>query len=136
LIDFDAGKPRLLGRRYVVPKAVTTSLSRIFEEPVDHIRVIEYSRYAKAHFGMSATTRTDRILLAISGAEFIANPEMVLHEYFHVLRQWGPGRLTRWRYLAESARCGYWENRFEREARDFAKDSVGSFCRYLKEGEG
>jgi hypothetical protein len=32
---------------------------------------------------MSATTRPNRILLAASGAEFIANPEMLLHEYFH-----------------------------------------------------
>lgn len=136
MIDYGGGRLRLLGKRYVLPTVVKAALNHIFEEPVEHVRVIEHSRYAKAHIGMAATTRPGRILLATDGAEFIANPEMVLHEYFHVLRQWGTGRLTRWRYLVESARCGYWENRFEREARNFAKESVGRFCRYLDDGKG
>jgi hypothetical protein len=82
---------------------------------------------------MSATTRPNRILLAASGAQFIANPEMVLHEYFHVLRQWSPGYLTRWRYLFESMRHGYWENRFEREAREFAATALGRYRGCLNE---
>jgi hypothetical protein len=110
----------LFGRRYVVPAPVAQILERIFEEPVGGVEIIEYSRYAQAHLGMSATTRPNRILLAGSGAEFVANPDMLLHEYFHVLRQWRTGRLTRWRYLVESTRRGYWENRFEQEARAFA----------------
>jgi len=63
---------------------------------------------------------------------FIAEPEMVLHEYFHVLRQWSTGNLTRSRYLIESMRRGYWENRFEREARDFAADALARYREYLK----
>ena len=114
----------LLGRRYVLPAPVVQTLERIFEEPAGGVQVIEYSRYAQAHLGMSATTRPNRILLAGSGAEFVANPQMLLHEYFHVLRQWRTGRLTRWRYLVESARRGYWENRFEREARAFAAEHL------------
>src|ERR1700685_2619568 len=110
----------LLGRRYVLPERELQALELIFEQPVGGVAVIEYSRYAQLHWGMSATTRPNRILLAGGGAEFAANPELLLHEYFHVLRQWGTGRLTRWRYLAESARCGYWKNRFETEAREFA----------------
>jgi hypothetical protein len=43
---------------------------------------------------MCATTRPNRILLAVSGAEFIADPELLLHEYFHVLRQWHMGDVT------------------------------------------
>ena len=111
------------------------TLERIFEEPVGGVEIIEYSRYAQAHLGMVATTRPNRILLAAGGAEFAANSEVLLHEYFHVLRQWGTGRLTRWRYLAESARHGYWENRFEREARAFAAATIESYRRHL-EGEG
>jgi len=107
------------------------ALERTFEEPVVAIEVTEYSRYARAHLGMTATTRPGRILLAISGREFIANPELLLHEYFHVLRQWGTGRLTRWRYLLESARRGYWNNRFEREAREFSACEVERYRRYL-----
>jgi hypothetical protein len=98
---------------------VVAALEGVFHESVDAVTVIEYSRYARLHVGMTATTRRNRILLAISGRQFVARPELVLHEYFHVLRQWGTGSLTRWRYLAESFRRGYWDNRFEQEAREF-----------------
>lgn len=128
-----AGRGRF-GQRYILPERVSVALEQIFEEPVGAIKVIEYSRYARAHLGMTATTRPDLILLAISGREFVANPELLLHEYYHVLRQWGTGRLTRWRYLVESARSGYWQNRFEREARDFSAGAVGRYCDYLHDG--
>jgi hypothetical protein len=105
----------------------------VFEASVDGIIVIENSLYARAHRGMCATTRPNRILLAISGAEFAANPELLLHEYFHVVRQWRPGHLTRWRYLIESARRGYRANRYEREAREFAATARERFDRYLAE---
>jgi hypothetical protein len=130
------GKRRLWGQRYVLPTAVSAALEQIFEESVGDVRVIEYSRYAQAHLGMSATTRPNRILLAASGAEFIANPEMVLHEYFHVLRQWSTGYLNRRRYLIESMRFGYWENRFEREAREFSAKALGRYRGYLREAGG
>jgi hypothetical protein len=105
----------------------------VFGEPVSAVIVIENSRYARAHLGMRATTRPNRILLGISGAEFTGNPEMLLHEYFHVLRQWRPGQLTRWRYLKESARRGYWANCYEREARAFAAATQAQYRRYLQE---
>jgi len=107
-------------------------LERVFGQSVEKVRVIENSLYAKMHLGMSATTRPNRILLSIRGADFIANPEMLLHEYFHVLRQWQPGRLTRWRYLVESARRGYWANSFEQEARAFAVAARESYERLLR----
>ena len=86
----------MIGRRYVLPRAVAAALERVFEGPADDVIVVERSRYAKLHRGMSATTRPNRILLAISGAEFVARPELLLHEYYHVLRQWRCGYLTRW----------------------------------------
>jgi hypothetical protein len=127
----NAGGGGFFGRRYLLPERVTDALERVFEEPIGQVRVIEYSRYARSHLGMCATTRPNRILLAISGVEFVANPEMLLHEYFHVLRQWATGRLTRWRYLVESARCGYWENKFEREAREFSAAAVDRYRHQL-----
>jgi len=93
--------------------------NEVFGESVEHVIVIEYARIERLHLGMWVTTRPNRILLTGSGAEFVSNPDLMLHEYFHVLRQWGAGTLTRWRYVLESARSGYWENRFEREAREF-----------------
>jgi len=123
----------VIGRRYAIPLKTRLALERVFEAPVDGVIVIVNSLYARAHLGMYATTRPNRILLANSGAEFAANPELVLHEYFHVIRQWRPGRLTRWRYLTESARRGYRANRYEQEAREFAAAARERFERYLTE---
>jgi hypothetical protein len=123
----------VFGRRYAIPLKTRVALERVFDAPVDGVIVIENSLYARAHLGMYATTRPNRILLANSGAEFAANPELVLHEFFHVIRQWRPGHLTRWRYLTESARRGYQANRFEQEAREFASAARERFDRYLNE---
>ena len=106
--------------RAAPPPKIAAALRIIFGEPVDHVRVIEYSAYARLHFGARATTRRDRILLRGSAAEFWRDPDLVLHEYFHVLRQWQPRRLTLWRYVLEWFRRGYWNNAFEIEARAFA----------------
>jgi hypothetical protein len=122
-----------LGRRYLIPLPVARALSQVFAQPVDEVIVIEHSLYARAHFGMCATTRPNRILLAISGSAFVASPDLLLHEYFHVLRQWRTGRLTRRRYLLESARCGYWDNPYEREARDFATAAGEQYRRFLQD---
>jgi hypothetical protein len=67
-----------------------------------------------------ATTRRGRIYLRGSAADFWSNPSLLLHEYWHVIRQWETGELTTGRYLAECLRRGYWNNRFEIEAREFA----------------
>ena len=122
-----------MGRRFFIPPPVAFALERVFGEPVGGVVVIEHSRYARAHLGMCATTRPNRILLTISGAQFVSNPDLLLHEYFHVIRQWRTGRLTRWRYVMESMRCGYWDNAFEQEARDFAAGAVERFSLYLRE---
>ena len=108
------------------------ALQEIFGEPVDHVRVIEHSFYARLHFGARATTRRNRILLRDSAAAFWSDPDLVLHEYFHVVRQWQPRRLTIWRYLVESLRRGYWLNRFEIEAREFARAQTPRFRLALK----
>ena len=104
----------------VPPPQLRAALQEIFGERIDHVRVIEHSLYARLHFGARATTRRNRIMLRDSAAAFWRDPDLVLHEYFHVLRQWQPRRLTVWRYLVESLQRGYWLNRFEIEAREFA----------------
>ncbi len=117
--------------RYRLAPPLAAALEQIFNEPVDGVRVIENSRYARCHRGMAATTRPERIYLSGSGAEFAATPGLVLHEYFHVIRQWRTGSLTRWRYLVESVRHGYWNNRYEIEAREFTAGAVDQFCRLI-----
>ena len=110
----------------------STALRQIFGEPVDHVRVIEQSMYARLHLGARATTRRGLILLRDSADSFWSDPELVLHEYFHVLRQWQPRRLTIWRYLLESFRRGYWNNCYEIEAREFAARHCDELRRLLR----
>jgi hypothetical protein len=110
----------MFGHRSSIPPSLSSALHDIFGEAVDHVRVIENSLYARMHFGARATTRRGRILLRGSAKDFWNDPELILHEYFHVLRQWQTRRLTIWRYLQESARKGYWHNCYEIEARAFA----------------
>jgi hypothetical protein len=131
-----AADPRrggMIGRRYMLPRAAAAALEQVFEEPVDGVIVIEHSRYAKLHRGVTATTRPNRILLTINGSDFVANPELLLHEYYHVLCQWRTGYLTRWRYVVECVRCGYWQNRYEQEAREFAVGTVELYLETLRE---
>ena len=107
------------GREAAVPEAVSGALERLLGERIGHVKVIEFSWFARLH-GACATTRHERIYLAGSAADFFSNPWLMLHEYCHVLRQWQTGSLTVSRYLIECLRRGYWNNRFEVEAREFA----------------
>jgi len=103
-----------------LPEKVSASLEVLFEAPVDHVQVFEHSLYVRLHGPAIATTRPGRIYLRGSGAEFFDNPWLMLHEYCHVIRQWEPRTLTIRGYIAECMRRGYWNNRFEVEARAFA----------------
>jgi hypothetical protein len=107
------------GRRAAIPTAVRRALEQLLGERIGHVKVIEYSWFARLH-GAFATTRLQRIYLAGSAEDFFNNPWLMLHEYCHVLRQWQTGSLTVPRYLIECLRRGYWNNRFEVEARQFA----------------
>jgi hypothetical protein len=126
-------KPPLLGACARAPHDCLAALEHIFGEPVAHVRVIEHSLYARLHMGARATTRRSRVLLRDSAENFWRDPELVLHEYFHVVRQWQPRRLTILRYLLECLRHGYWRNVYEIEARDFATKQVAAYRRYLRE---
>ena len=107
------------GREAAVPDAVSGALEQLLGERIGHVKVIEHSWFARLH-GAFATTRLHRIYLRGSAAEFFANPWLMLHEYCHVIRQWQAGTLTVPRYVAECLRRGYWNNRYEVEAREFA----------------
>lgn len=123
---------QLFGRTVETPGPIAAALETIFDEPVTHVRVIEHSRYARLHLGARATTRRNRIYLSGPAANFWRDPELLLHEYYHVLRQWQPGRLTVARYLVESVRNGYWRNRYEIEARAFAAGHAARLRHLLK----
>jgi hypothetical protein len=119
---------RWLGEFAEPPPHVLAALAQIFQQPVDQVRVLEHSLYAKLHAGARATTRRNQILLSDAAESFWTDPELLLHEYFHVLRQWQPRRLTIARYLLESLARGYWRNVFEVEARGFAAQHRSRFA--------
>ncbi len=123
-----------MGRRVAVPEHIRLALEKFFGDGVSRVVVIEHSLFARLHFRITATTRRRRIYLVGPAQEFFANPELMLHEYCHVLKQWEPGHLTTVRYISEWMRRGYWDNRFEIEAREFATDNLYRFRAALTRG--
>jgi hypothetical protein len=123
-----------LGRAVLVPGKIAAALELVFGERIDQVRVIEYSLLARLHACNHATTRRRRIYLLGSGTDFFHNPWLMLHEYYHVLKQWEPRALTVPRYVLESVLHGYWMNRFEVEARSFADVNRGRFLAELARG--
>ena len=120
-----------IGRSIPVPETVGAALEVLFGEPIDQVRVIEHSLFVRLHGRAVATTRRRRIYLRGSAADFFQNTSLVLHEYCHVLKQWEPRTLTITRYLWECMRRGYWNNRFEIEAREFADTHRNRFHQLL-----
>jgi hypothetical protein len=110
-----------------LPAAIAASLHAMFGDGAGYVRVIENSFFARLHAGAVATTRRRSIYLTGSAEDFFANPALMLHEYCHVLLQWEPGRLTSAKYVLEWLRRGYWDNRFEVEAREFAASNLYRF---------
>jgi hypothetical protein len=102
------------------PEPVRRALEQMLGTQVGHVKVIEHSWFVRLHGRAVATTRRRRIYLRGSAADFFDDPWLMLHEYCHVIRQWEPRNLTLRRYLVECLRHGYWNNRFEVEARAFA----------------
>jgi Domain of unknown function (DUF4157) len=114
-----------------MPESLRAALHELFDDRVDDVEVVENSWYARLHRGARATTRRNRILLPGPATEFFDDPALVLHEYFHVLRQWNRGRLSIARYLAEWVRHGYWSNRYERQARRFVALRLPALRKHL-----
>jgi hypothetical protein len=82
---------------------------------------------------VAAITGPSRIWLRGRAEDFFADPDLVLHEYCHVINQWDTRRLSIPRYLIEWCRVGYWRNAYEVEARAFAARELGRCRRLLAE---
>jgi len=119
-----------MGHKVTLPGSLRSALEAVFGEPVSRVLIVEHSLYARLHPRAIATTRRRRIYLRGSAQQFFESPSVVLHEYYHVLKQWEPGDLTLIRYCLEWLRKGYWNNRFEVEARAFAD----RYCHALRAG--
>jgi len=107
------------------------ALSEVFGVAVDEVVIRESSWFARLHRGARATTRRNTIYLRGTAEEFFDDHDLLLHEYFHVLRQWNRGRMTMWGYIVESARHGYWANRYEKQARRFVTRRLAAFRRLV-----
>jgi hypothetical protein len=73
----------------------------------------------------------------LSGAtreEFLADPEWVAHEEVHLrqVRDLGLAQFL-FQYLAESARVGYYQNKFEVEAREGARQFMLERARAMRQ---
>jgi len=119
-----------------LPAALEAALTEIFGAAVGTVRLVPNSLYARLHFKALATTRRNTIYLRGDLANFAADPQLLLHEYFHVIHQWQTQRLTLWKYLWEAARRGYWKNRYEIEARDFAVRNLNRLGVLLAKRQG
>lgn len=115
-----------------MPETVGASLEVLFESPVHHVQVFEHSLFVRLHGRAIATTRRGRIYLRGSAEEFFDDPWLMLHEYCHVIKQWEPRTLSIRSYLVECLRRGYWNNRFEVEARAFADTHALRLRKMLK----
>ncbi len=110
-----------------MPAELRRALTEVFGDPVDDVVLHEHSWFARLHGHATATTRRNTIYLRGSADDFFVNPELLLHEYFHVLRQWNRGRMNLFDYLLEWYRRGYWQNRYERQARRFVTLRLAAF---------
>jgi len=115
----------------VMPARLRAALEAVFGDVVDDVEIFEHSWFARLHGRATATTRRNRIYLRGSAEDFFADPSLMLHEYFHVLRQWNRGRMSLLSYLAEWRRNGYWRNRYERQARRFVALRLPAFHREM-----
>ncbi len=127
------------GNRVAPPPLLRSSLEQIFGAAgagasVEQVRIVEHSLFTRLHGRAIATTRRRRIYLRGSAAEFFGDPVLMLHEYCHVLLQWETGSLTTLRYLRECLRRGYWNNRFEVQAREFARSHEFQLRELLRRG--
>ena len=105
-------------------KKMGDCLEFIFGEPVDQVHVAQRPKYVRLHGrDVIATTRKNSSALKNDCGSFWADERLVLEEFFHVLRQWNTGKLTRRRYLREGMRDGY-NNRFEKEAKKIARKNA------------
>ena len=118
---------------YTMPEFIINALEDLFCEPVCDVKVVERSWYAALHGKILATTRRELILLNMDGDAFSKLPELVLHEYYHVVKQWRNGELTALKYLLESAKNGYHNNSYEVATNRYVQQNIARFHHLLSE---
>jgi len=119
---------------FTLPDKQRTVLADMFNVPVsdiDQIKLEAYSDFAVEHFAY-ATTRVNAIYVNDSSEGFLARPLTVLEEFYHVLQQWNTGKMTLMSYAWESMKNGYDNNKYEIEAKTWAKNNAQLYRDKLK----
>lgn len=104
------------GATCAMPAPLRHCLGEIFGDAIDEVEVKVAIPMVAWHFGpgiLGATTRRRKIFINFPCEQFWNDPQLVLHEYYHVIQQWGRERMTIPGYLFR-----FWIK--EREAREFA----------------
>lgn len=124
--DDAVGPPRV--KRYAVPLDVLAALEQVFDEPgLERVAVFYRPWYVQCHLAFiggwtGSVTRPGRIYTNIPEGLFFRLDAHVLHEYYHVVQQWGRERMTPLGYMLECRRR-------ERDARNFAAANVERYRR-------
>jgi hypothetical protein len=127
-----SGGRRPSGTRYAVPADILAALERLFAEPgLDRVAVIYRPLYVRSHLVFiggrtGSVTRPGRIYTNIPEPLFFTLDRHVVHEYYHVVQQWGRERMTRLGYLLNSRSR-------EGEAHAFVDANVQLYRRYREE---
>src|SRR5690606_11382422 len=132
------GERRRLPRRssrYVPPADVRLALEAFFgAADLDRVEVVYRPFYVRCHLAVigardGSVTRPRRIYTSLAPRAFFSRDMHVLHEYYHVVQQWGRERMTRLGYLAR------WRRR-EHEAAAFACEHVERYRRLRAAARG
>jgi hypothetical protein len=131
-IDRDTTKP---GTRYAIPPRITHALERIFANPdfaapdIRSIPVIYSPAFVRAHLVLvrgsrGSVTRPGRIYTNLAEDVFFALDFHVLHEFYHVVQQWGREHMSVLGYLFRARQR-------EREANEFARQNLEEYRKLL-----
>ena len=134
--ELEDGNQAKRGNEYAIPSHIAKALEGVFSEQdsddpdIQSIRITYSPSFVKAHFlfkrsKTGSVTRPDRIYTNLSEDDFFALDLHVLHEFYHVIQQWGRENMTVPGYVLRNRRR-------EREARDFAKHNLDEYRRLLK----
>ncbi|MNR32837.1 hypothetical protein D3C85_1504600 [compost metagenome] len=104
------------------------ALEQLLGLDVANVVVYENSALAKS-YGVYATTSRNAIYLSGTIDGFMRRPFTVLEEYYHVIRQWNSGGMTRFGYVWELVTNGYDNNKYEIEAWDWADKNKEEYIR-------
>jgi uncharacterized protein RhaS with RHS repeats len=112
--------------------AMKNCLEKIFKTDVNKVKIIEKINPASSY---EATTRKNTIIIYEPCSEFLNDADTVLHEYYHVLEQWDTKRLFWLRYGWQYLLHGYNNNKYEKDARRFAKKHRNEYEKCLACGK-